>query len=67
MNDKQKLLDGLICLLRVIDPYNTGGMQHQRSAIIEAENLVQSITGKMWGEIRKMTSDELHLLIGETK
>ena len=39
------MLDALIYLLRVADPYRTGGMQHQRDAISMSLAAIEKATG----------------------
>ena len=40
-----EMLDALIYLLRVADPYRTGGMQHQREAISMSLAAIEKATG----------------------
>ena len=41
-----EMLSVISDLLQVVDPYNTGWMQHQRDAIARAKSVIQKATGQ---------------------
>ena len=47
------MLDALIYLLRVADPYRTGGMQHQRDAISMSLAAIEKATGMKIEDVLK--------------
>lgn len=45
-----EMLEALVYLLKVTDPYRTGGMQHQREAISMSIAVIEKATGMKFGE-----------------
>lgn len=48
-----EMLEALVYLLRVTDPYRTGGMQHQREAFSISVAIIEKATGMKIEEVLK--------------